>query len=119
MDAARQKLLKRIETEGYKPLAKTLEKYGIQAEAKAAPKKRTRDPETMKKYSSECYLRHREDYIRKNLLYKIANGHRPLERTLVKHGLPTDLLKHGPFHPMVLNRKSRDITGDGFGRPVE
>lgn len=104
MEKAREKLLKRIETEGYKPLQRTLDKYGIQAEAKEPPAKRKRDPETMKRYSNECYHRHRDEYIRKNLLYKIANGYKVSPETLEKHGLPTDL--HA-LHPMVLKRKNR------------
>jgi hypothetical protein len=114
--AAREKLLKRIETEGYRPLAKTLEKYGItQAEAKGVPepKKRKRDPEVMRRYSQECYHRHRDTYQVKNILYKIANGYRVCPETLMKHNLPTDL---DALHPMVLNRKK---LGNQYGRALE
>lgn len=103
MEKARMKLLKRIQ-EGYKPLQRTLDKYDItDVEAKPTPQPRQRDPEKMKEYSKECYTKHRDEYIRKNLLYKVAHGHRPLEKTLIKHGLPLDL---NALHPMVIARNS-------------
>lgn len=101
---ARAKLLKKIETQNYKPLQKTLDKYNITGvEAKAPPVPRPkRDPEHMKQYSKECYGRHRAEYNQKNILYKIANGYNITKQTLEKWGLPEDL---GPLHPMVLQRK--------------
>ena len=113
--AAREKLLKRIETEGYRPLVKTLQKYDIQAEPKGVPepKKRKRDPEVMRRFSNECYHRHRDSYQVKNILYKIANGYRVCPETLIKHGLPTDL--HA-LHPMVLQRKK---LGNQYGGALE
>lgn len=45
----------------------------------------------------------------KNILYKIAHGHRVTEQTLLKHGLPQDL---NPLHPMVMNRKNSTTGGE-------
>lgn len=110
-ESAKNKLLKRI-AEGYKPLAKTLEKYEITGvEAKPKPPKRDNSV-----YAKECYQRHRQEYIRKNLLYKIAHGHRPKESTLAKYGLPLDL--HA-LHPMVVKRKSTPIVENGAQRTLE
>lgn len=40
----------------------------------------------------------------KNLLSRIARGGRPKPETLVKHGLPADLMNLGALHPLVLER---------------
>lgn len=103
---ARANLLKRIEG-GYRPLAKTLEKYNITGvEAKPQPEPRTRDPEAMKRYKHDTYERHRFDYCRKNVIYKVAHGHRVKRSTLEKYDLPHDI---HPFHPLV--RKRQEYTG--------
>ena len=102
-ESAKTKLLKRIQ-DGYKPLAKTLQKYDISGvESKEAPPKRVRDPKKMKEYTKTCYERHRFEYSQRNALYKIANGYRLKPETLRKYELPEDI--HA-LHPLVLNRKT-------------
>ena len=72
LELARTKLLKRIQDEGYKPLAKTLAKYEITGvEPKPKPDKRTRDQERMRQYTRTCYERHSYEYCRRNVLYKV------------------------------------------------
>jgi hypothetical protein len=56
----------------------------------------------MKKYKQETYERHKFDYCRKNVIYKVAHGHRVKPSTLEKYNLPLDI---HPFHPLVLKRR--------------
>lgn len=103
---ARDKLLKRIETEGYKPLQSTIDKYEITGvEPKPKPQKKKRDPEKVAQYARDNFRKHAYEYGRRNIIYKIAHGIQVTEKTKVKYNLPLDI---HPLHPLC--RKNVTVT---------
>ena len=101
MDNAKNQLLTRI-ANGHTPFQTTLDKYniiGVEGKEHSQVKRDNRE------YARRCHCKHKYEYNRRNILYKIAHSaYVPTKKTLEKYNLPSDI---NSLHPMVIHRNGR------------